>query len=330
MQATRNRTLLMDDLHTPAKESEAICNSRPLTYVNDQEDFLPLRPVDFIRPTVRLSSPRLLNEDNEWKSQYTTKDNLIKDWRFGLQLLETFWNRWQVEYLTSLRERQQISHPYPRIHHNDKPANGEYVLIQDDNNKRGMWKIGQICGSSDGYQRSVQIRLPSRLIITRPINLVSRFEITSNSTTQEHTSTVPTNTQNESTERRFPSPTHHMVTRPKARRQQLSLPLFISIMTALPQCIITASSRCPEELTLDKKIIYATPCVTKGIAVAVYSKADLLVSNYMPTRRNSSFLPPIKESTTLRTKMRMPKMVTILLTLQQLSHTGIKGVEHPI
>ncbi|KAK6726392.1 hypothetical protein RB195_004608 [Necator americanus] len=137
-----------------------------------------------------------------------------------------------------------------------------------------MWKIGQICGSSDGYQRSVQIRLPSRLIITRPINLVSRFEITSNSTTQEHTPTVPTNTQNESTERRTPSPTHHMVTRSKARRQQLSLPLFISIMTALPQCIITASSRCPEELTLDKKIIYAAPCVTKGIAVAAYSKEN--------------------------------------------------------
>ncbi|EPB74435.1 hypothetical protein ANCCEY_06445 [Ancylostoma ceylanicum] len=30
-QATRNRTLLMDGLHTLAKESEAVCNSRPLT-----------------------------------------------------------------------------------------------------------------------------------------------------------------------------------------------------------------------------------------------------------------------------------------------------------
>ncbi|KAK6733631.1 hypothetical protein RB195_017405 [Necator americanus] len=78
-QATRNRTLLMDDLHTLAKESEAICNSRPLTYVNDQEDFLPLRPVDFIRPTARLSFPRLLNEDDEWRPHYTTRDDLIKD-----------------------------------------------------------------------------------------------------------------------------------------------------------------------------------------------------------------------------------------------------------
>ncbi|KIH55162.1 hypothetical protein ANCDUO_14685 [Ancylostoma duodenale] len=181
----------------------------------------------------------------------------------------TFWNRWQVEYLTSLRERHQISHPYPRIHHNDKPANGEYVVIYDDTNKRGMWKMRQICGSSDGYQRSVQIRLPSRLIITRPINLISRFEITSSTTTQEQTAT-----QNESTERSTRSPTYPMVTRSKARRQQLNLPLFISIMTALLQCVISASSRCPEELTLDKKIIYATPCLTNGVAVAVYSKED--------------------------------------------------------
>ncbi|KAK6733629.1 hypothetical protein RB195_017404 [Necator americanus] len=129
--------------------------------------------------------------------------------------------------------------------------------------------MGQICGSSDGYQRSVQIRLPSRLIITRPINLVSRFEITSNTTTQEETAT-----QNESTERRTQPPIHPMVTRSKARRQQLNLPLFISIMTALLQCVISASSRCPEELTLDKKIIHATPCVTNGVAVAVYSKED--------------------------------------------------------
>ncbi|KAL6741965.1 hypothetical protein Aduo_015170 [Ancylostoma duodenale] len=38
-------------------------------------------------------------------------------------------------------------------------------------------------------------------------------------------------------------------------------------MTALLQCVISASSRCPEELTLDKKIIYATPCLTNGSSV---------------------------------------------------------------
>ncbi|EYB86208.1 hypothetical protein Y032_0283g1316 [Ancylostoma ceylanicum] len=181
-QATRNRTLLIDDLHTLAKESEAVCNSRPLTYVNEQKDFIPLRPINFIRPTARLTSPCLLNEDDEWKPQYTTRDNLIKDWRFGLKLLETFWKRWQAEYLTCLREQHQISHPYPRIHNTDKPTHGEYVLIHDDNNQRGSWRMGQICGSSDGYQRSVQVRLPSGLIITRPINLVSRSEITPNTT----------------------------------------------------------------------------------------------------------------------------------------------------
>ncbi|RCN33373.1 hypothetical protein ANCCAN_20795 [Ancylostoma caninum] len=243
-QVTRNRTLLMDDLHTLAKESEAICNSRPLTYVNDQEEFLPLRPVDFMRPTARLSFSRLLNEDEEWRPHYTTRVDLIKDWRFGLQLLESFWNRWQVEYPTSLRERHQISHPYPWIHHYDKPANG-------DSN--------------------------STAFTTDNINLVSGFEITPNATTQEQTAT-----QNESTERSTRSSTHLMVTRSKARQQQLNLPLFISIMTALLQCVVSASFRYPEELTLDKKIIYAKPCVTNGVAVAVHSKKDKKQISWFP------------------------------------------------
>ncbi|VDL78062.1 unnamed protein product [Nippostrongylus brasiliensis] len=262
--AVKHHTLPLDDLHTIAKESEAICNSRPLTYTTDQTDFLPLRPVDFVRPTARLSGPQL-DDECEWKPQYTTKDELLYNWQFSLKLLDNFWNRWQAEYLTSLRERHQITHPHPRSYHNDKPVQGEYVLIHDENHPRGTWKMGQICGSSDNFSRSVQIRLPSKRIITRPINLISRFEIDSNETIRKETP------QDESSTTRS---SHPMITR--SRKKQLLLPnlLSLAIMMSFLQPTTSTNTRCPDELTIGKKIIYATPCVANGIAVATYSDHD--------------------------------------------------------
>lgn len=116
--AVNNRILHLDDLRTLSKESETICNSRPLIYVGEQLDFIPLRPIDFIRPFSRLSTPHFLDDHVEWKPAYSTRESLIKDWRQSLQLLDSFWNRWSSEYLTSLRESHQVSHPHPRIHLN--------------------------------------------------------------------------------------------------------------------------------------------------------------------------------------------------------------------
>ncbi|VDL71835.1 unnamed protein product [Nippostrongylus brasiliensis] len=263
--AVKHHTLPLDDLHTIAKESEAIRNSRPLTYTTDQTDFLPLRPADFVRPTARLSEPQLIDDECEWKPQYTTKDELLYNWQISLKLLDNFWNRWQAEYLTSLRERHQITHPHPRSYHNDNPVQGEYVLIHDENHPRGTWKMGQICGSSDNFSRSVQIRLPSKRIITRPINLISRFEIDSNETIRKETP------QDESSTTRS---SHPMITR--SRKRQLLLPnlLSLAIMMSFLQPTTSTNTRCPDELTIEKKIIYATPCVANGIAVATYSDHD--------------------------------------------------------
>ncbi|ETN82109.1 hypothetical protein NECAME_08159 [Necator americanus] len=50
-------------VHPMAKTDEAICNSTPLTYVNDQADFTP--STGRSGPPARLSAPRFLNEDDE-------------------------------------------------------------------------------------------------------------------------------------------------------------------------------------------------------------------------------------------------------------------------
>ncbi|VDK45136.1 unnamed protein product, partial [Cylicostephanus goldi] len=260
--ALNNKTPQFDNLYTLAKEAEAICNCRPLTYVNEQPDFIPLRPVDFIRPRAILSAPRLLDEDDEWKPIYTTRDDLIQNWRFGLHLLDNFWKRWSNEYLTSLRERYQSSHPHPRSYEEDHPRHGEFVLIKDNNLKRGQWKLGQVCGSCDDYQRSVQIRLPSKRVITRPLNLISRFEINANN--QDHsTSTTAMESSN----------IHPMVTRSKARQQRhlnfTYMSLALSALTLISQA--TTHSKCPKEINIPKRILHTTACTSQGAAVASYT-----------------------------------------------------------
>ncbi|VDL68807.1 unnamed protein product, partial [Nippostrongylus brasiliensis] len=131
--AIGNRILPLTTLQTLAKESEAICNSRPLTYVADQTDHIPLRPIDFIRPTSRLSYPRFIEDSDNWKPKYSTRDELIKEWKFGINLLDQFWSRWSKEYLTSLKERYKLSHPHPRCYQRDQPSPnfGDYVLVQE-------------------------------------------------------------------------------------------------------------------------------------------------------------------------------------------------------
>ncbi|KAK6030023.1 peptidase family A16 [Ostertagia ostertagi] len=165
-----------------------------------------------------------------------------------------------------LRERHQNSHPHPRSCLYDTPTHGEYVLIHDENHPRGTWKMGQVCGSTDDYLRSAQIRLPSKRIITRPINLISRFEIDT-----KPISTVQTPTVAEEREEENAPPLHPMITRSRRKRQLLqNAPVIFMILAALVAVMDAANTRCPTELTINKRIIYATPCVTNGIAVATY------------------------------------------------------------
>ncbi|VDL67184.1 unnamed protein product, partial [Nippostrongylus brasiliensis] len=214
--------------------------------------FLPLRPTDFTRPTANLSLPCVLAEEDEWKPYYSTKDQLISAWRYTLTLLDNFWERWQKEYLTCLRERHQNTHPHPRSYH--------------DSNQRRENMFSSMMNSIS--KRSVRIRLPSQRIITRPINLISRFEVDTTQSTPQKPPEEPTTP--------ITSAPHPMITRSKARQllqQNVSLLSFLIIALVVPT-IRSTNTRCPDELTIDKEIFYVTPCVTNGIAIAKFKEYD--------------------------------------------------------
>lgn len=207
--ALNNRLLRIEELQTIAKETEAIVNSRPLTYVSEENFVPPLRPVDFLRPWTVLSLPRL--EESEWKPKTTTKDQLIDEWNETNMALNRFWNRWSTEYLTTLREQYRTNHPHPRCTNHSQPRKNDIVLIQEKNHERGQWQIGQIVSSSDDYVRSADVRLPSKKIITRPINLLCKFEVDDAST--EDKSSIDTSSSSKPR-----THGHPMMTRSKAHQ----------------------------------------------------------------------------------------------------------------
>ncbi|RCN34275.1 hypothetical protein ANCCAN_19885 [Ancylostoma caninum] len=158
--SVRNRLLDIEQIKTLAKEVEAIVNTRPLTYVTDDLDYYPSRPIDFLRPYANL-------QDHILKKLMTN----------GLQSPPQ-----TTEYLTSLREHYKTEHKTPRSYEDGCPQLGDYALIHDPVLNRGQWKMGKIVGSQDDFRRSVDIQLPSKKIITRPNNLVYKLEISQDTT----------------------------------------------------------------------------------------------------------------------------------------------------
>uniref|UniRef100_A0AAF5Q7V3 DUF5641 domain-containing protein n=1 Tax=Wuchereria bancrofti TaxID=6293 RepID=A0AAF5Q7V3_WUCBA len=70
---------------TVAIEIEAIMNSRPLTVIDD-ENMQPLRPMDFLKPSVDSHS----------------LDYLLNYWKEGVITADKFWEKWQMQYLQTL------------------------------------------------------------------------------------------------------------------------------------------------------------------------------------------------------------------------------------
>lgn len=144
---TLYRKLLADvQLHTTLKEIEVIVNTCPLVYVGDDVNSTTmLTPSNFLTINPDVGVPEIdydLN-DTEYKPQDCSADKLIKVWKKGHKLLNTFWQIWRDEYLLSLRERTQSKLKTGRIVSSFSPNVGNVVLIKDEI-ARGLWKLEKL------------------------------------------------------------------------------------------------------------------------------------------------------------------------------------------
>nr|CAI5831915.1 unnamed protein product [Callosobruchus analis] len=142
-------SLTFEDLTTIFTQVEAVLNSRPLCPLSeDPEDLSFLTPSHFLIHDSLTSIPQ---------ADLTEKPpNLLKHYEALQRLLQTFWKKWSLEYLTSLQPRTKW--------HNEQPNNlkvGSLVLLADNNLPPLCWKIGRVMEchpGSDGIVRVVTVK----------------------------------------------------------------------------------------------------------------------------------------------------------------------------
>ncbi|VDK27697.1 unnamed protein product [Gongylonema pulchrum] len=163
-------------------EVGSIVNSRPLTHVADDATEV-FRPIDFLCPYAESQLDITGNEATSRSSSSltTTKQKLLEQWQKALVTSNKFWQLWQSGYLPLLRKRTQRHHRRPRSSVKRTPIINEVVLVEEENQPRGVWKIGKIVKLYLGHGnviRTALVRMPSGHILTRPINYLPPLEIT--------------------------------------------------------------------------------------------------------------------------------------------------------
>lgn len=164
-----------EELQTLICEVEAVINSRPLTYLHtESSEPLSLTPAHFLigQRITTLPSYPVCNSSLD-KMNAT---QLNKRWQYRQRLSNCFWNRWRKDYLMELRSAHCVSN----LNQSAPFKVGDVVLLHEDKQPKLTWKMGRIEETfmgRDGNIRSCAVRLPSRLVLRRPVQLLYPLEV---------------------------------------------------------------------------------------------------------------------------------------------------------
>ena len=183
----RTARLTYEELPTLLIQIEGVLNSRPLTYLYEDNDE-PLTPSHLVlgrRVLTPAKSVRSgISDEVDTAERATRRERHLKT------VLTHFWKRWKQEYLTQLREYHR-----PREAKGPSVNKGAVVVIAEDNVKRLNWNIGQIeklLTGRDGNTRAVVVRTIGKdgkvTTLDRPIQKLYPLEL---KLEQEHPENFP-------------------------------------------------------------------------------------------------------------------------------------------
>ncbi|XP_055922811.1 uncharacterized protein LOC129953595 [Eupeodes corollae] len=134
--------LTFEEMYTVLTQIEAVLNSRPLCVISDQ-DLNPLTPAHFIigEPFTAVPEPTTLN----------TPLNRLTHWNHLQNMVQGFWKRWHMEYITTLQERPKWKQQSPNL----KP--GDLVIIKEPNLPPTKWLLGKITATTQGTDGRVRV-----------------------------------------------------------------------------------------------------------------------------------------------------------------------------
>ena len=135
--------LTFEEMTTLLTQIEACLNSRPLVAINtpDDDGIEALTPGHFLigQPLCALPDP---------SSSYQS-GSLVQRWDLCQRLTRHFWQRWSMEYLTSLNR-------HSRWHHTSRNLTvGDVVLLKGDNVIPARWPIGRVIQTHPGKDQLV-------------------------------------------------------------------------------------------------------------------------------------------------------------------------------
>ena len=107
---------------------------------------------------------------------------LFKQFRDKQTLINKYWEIWSSECLTSLWEKQKLSHRARQHAVQREPCVDEVVIIQDEMVPRGCWKLGRIIRlirSGDGEAKAAEVELSDHKRVERPLNHLHPLEVRS-------------------------------------------------------------------------------------------------------------------------------------------------------
>ena len=167
-----------DEIVTILSEIEAGLNDRPLTYVADDVEMLPLTPSHFMYGHAITTLPHDVDVEELHDPTFGQHEDLRHRYnRIGL-ILNDYWKRWSTEYLAALHEQDRIS---GKGLTQNNVKTGDVVLIEDKSVPRIKWHLGvvqHVYPGRDGLIRSVDLKT-KKGTLNRPIKKLYPLEINS-------------------------------------------------------------------------------------------------------------------------------------------------------
>ncbi|XP_022160656.1 uncharacterized protein LOC111026815 [Myzus persicae] len=136
--------LTYEEFQTVVTRVEGVLNSRPLTPAStDPHDLDALTPGHFLIGQPLSSIPE--------KDVTSVPLNRLTRWQLLRQLHQSFWKRWQREYLTTLQARQK----WTKV--SDNLAVGDVVIIDAPNQPPYVWRMGRVIAVHPGPDQIVRV-----------------------------------------------------------------------------------------------------------------------------------------------------------------------------
>jgi len=154
----KDTRLTLGELSTLLCPIEACVNSRPMTPLsNNPSDLEALTPAHFL-----IGGPMFLPPENDLTG---AEPNGIRRWKRVQYLMQTFWKRWESEYLPQCQVRGKWLCRTRPMQIND------VVIIRGESNYPTKWNLGrviQLHPGKDGVTRVVTLRTASGVEMRRP------------------------------------------------------------------------------------------------------------------------------------------------------------------